>query len=50
MSGFVKSASMFPYGDLWRIRGDPDVNHVCGGITSIVLIVVILAICLAKAV
>jgi hypothetical protein len=50
MSSFAKSANMFPYMDLWRIGGDPDINHVCGGLTSIIVFLLIVAICLAKTV
>ena len=26
MTSFIKSANLFPFGQLWRIGGDPDVN------------------------
>lgn len=48
MSNFVKSANLFPYMDLWRIGGDPDINHFCGGITSIVVFIVIMIIVVVK--
>lgn len=48
MANCVKSANLFPYMDFWRIKGDSDVNHVCGGLTSIIVFLIIIAICLAK--
>lgn len=48
MSNFVKSANLFPYMDLWRIGGDPDINHFCGGLTSIVVFLLIMIIVIVK--
>jgi len=48
MTSVLKSANLFPFGQLWRIGGDPDVNHVCGGITSVVILTIIVILSLLK--
>lgn len=50
MSSVIKAANLFPFGNLWRFGGDKDVNHVCGGVTSLIVLAVILALCLMKAI
>ena len=50
MTSVIKSANLFPYGNLWRIGGDTNVNHVCGGATSLVVLTLIVIICLLKAI
>jgi hypothetical protein len=48
MTSIIKSANLFPFGQLWRIGGDPDVNHVCGGIVSLVVLTIIIILSLVK--
>ena len=44
MSSILAAISIFPETRMWRVKKEPQVNHVCGGIATIILVGVVLAI------
>ena len=37
----IESINLFPYIRFLRIKGDHELNHTCGGVTSLIQILVI---------